>query len=51
MLIRLKSLEMHGYKTFADQTRFEFPGNDHCHCGTQWIRQIQYRRCFALGVG
>src|SRR5512137_77972 len=26
MLIRLKSLEMHGYKTFADQTRFEFPG-------------------------
>jgi chromosome segregation protein len=26
MLIRLKSLELHGYKTFADQTRFEFPG-------------------------
>ncbi len=27
MLIRLKSLELHGYKTFADQTRFEFPGS------------------------
>ncbi|MBN2678345.1 MAG: chromosome segregation protein SMC [Anaerolineaceae bacterium] len=26
MLNRLKSLELQGYKTFADQTRFEFPG-------------------------
>jgi chromosome segregation protein len=23
---RLKSLELHGYKTFASQTTFEFPG-------------------------
>ncbi len=27
MLSRLKSLELHGYKTFASRTIFEFPGN------------------------
>jgi len=27
MLSRLKSLELHGYKTFASRTLFEFPGN------------------------
>ena len=26
MLSRLKSLELHGYKTFASRTQFEFPG-------------------------
>ena len=27
MVTRLKSLELHGYKTFASRTKFEFPGN------------------------
>lgn len=27
MATRLKSLELHGYKTFASRTKFEFPGN------------------------
>src|SRR5574340_165910 len=27
MLSRLKSLELHGYKTFASRTEFEFPGD------------------------
>ena len=27
MTLRLKSLELHGYKTFASRIVFEFPGN------------------------
>ena len=47
----VKSLELHGYKTFAARTVFEFARGDHGHRRTQRRRQIEHRRRAALGAG
>ena len=41
---RLKSLELHGYKTFASRTLFEFAENITAYCRAEWLGQIEYRR-------
>ena len=42
---------MHGYKTFASKTAFNFPGQITAIVGTKRFRKIKYLRLNPLGIG
>ena len=46
----LKALELSGFKSFADRTRFEFPRGISRRRRAERIRQIQHRRCREMGA-
>ena len=46
----LKALELAGFKSFADRTRFRFPGRDHRRRRPKRLGQIEYRRRYQMGA-
>ena len=49
--LRIKSLEISGFKSFVDRTRFEFRPGHHRHRRSQRLRQVERRRRDPLGDG
>ena len=49
--MKIKRIEICGFKSFVDKTTISFPGSDHVDRRTQRLRQVERRRLDPLGHG
>jgi len=50
-LLKLKKLQILGFKSFCDRTELKFPGTVWPPSRPQRLRQIEYRRRHLMGAG